>query len=202
MAWQLQGTYIENCNCDVVCPCGASGFSAPADYDRCTAVLAWHIDSGQVDDTDVAGLSVVLLLDAAKQMSEGDWRVGMFMDDRASAEQSEKLGAIFSGAMGGPMANLTPLISENLGMEVAPIEHVDDGRRHRVKVGSAVEVDIEDVVSPFDPDGPPPKITESKHPANSDLTPARTLTAQIRGLGIEYSADGQSGFSTPFAWSS
>jgi len=133
----------------------------PADYDRCTAVLAWHIDSGQVDDTDVAGLSVVLLLDAPKQMSEGDWRVGMFMDDRASAGQSEKLGAISSGAMGGPMANLTPLISENLGMEVAPIEHVDDGRRHRVKVGSAVEVDIEDVVSPLDPDGPPPKITES-----------------------------------------
>jgi hypothetical protein len=202
MAWQLQGTYIENCNCDVVCPCGASGFAAPADYDRCNAVLAWHIDSGQVEDTDVTGLSVVLLLDAPKQMSEGDWRVGMFMDDRASAEQSKKLGSIFSGAMGGPMANLTPLISENLGMEVAPIEHVDDGRRHRVKVGSAVEVDIEDVVSPFDPDGPPPKITESKHPANSDLTPARTLTARIRGLGIEYSADGQSGFSTPFSWSS
>ncbi len=202
MAWQLQGTYIENCNCDVVCPCGASGFAAPADYDRCTAVLAWHIDSGQVEDTDVTGLSVVLLLDASKQMSEGDWRVGMFMDDRASAEQSEKLGAIFSGAMGGPMANLTPLISENLGMEVAPIEHFDDGRRHRVKVGSAVEVDIEDVVSPFDPDGPSPKITESKHPANSDLTPARTLTAQIRGFGIEYAADGQSGFSTPFSWSS
>ena len=62
-------------------------------------------------------------------------------------------------------------------------------------------VDIEDVVSPFDPDGPPPKLTETKHPANSDLTPARTLSARIRGLGIEYSADGQSGFSTPFSWS-
>src|SRR5680860_56903 len=163
MAWRLEGTYIENCNCDVVCPCGASGFAAPADYDRCNAVLAWHIDSGQVEDTDVTGLSVVLLLDSPKQMSEGNWRVGMFMDDQASAEQSEKLGGIFSGAMGGPMANVTPLISENLGMEVASIEHVDDGRRHRVKVGSAVDVDIEDVVSPFDPEGPPPRITESKH---------------------------------------
>ena len=55
------------------------------------------------------------------------------MDDQASAEQSEKLGAIFSGAMGGPMAGLTPLISENLGMEVASIEHFDDGRRHRLQ---------------------------------------------------------------------
>ena len=60
------------------------------------------------------------MLDTPKQMSEGNWRVGVFMDDRASAEQTEKLGAIFSGEMGGPMANLVPLISENLGMEVAP----------------------------------------------------------------------------------
>jgi hypothetical protein len=164
-------------------------------------VLAWHIDSGDVEGIDVSDRSVVLLLDAPKQMSEGNWRVGVFMDDRASAEQTEKLGAIFSGEMGGPMANLTPLISENLGMEMAPIEHIDEGRRHRVTVGQAVDVDIEDIVSPFDPEGPLPKLTETKHPANSDLTPARTLSARVRGLGIEYSADGQSGFSTPFSWS-
>jgi hypothetical protein len=201
MAWRLEGTYIENCNCDVVCPCGASGFAAPADYDRCNAVLAWHIDSGDIEGTDVSDRSVVLLLDSPKQMSEGNWRVGVFMDDRASAVQAAKLASIFSGEMGGPIANLVPLISENLGLEVARIEHVDEGRRHRVKVGEAVEVDIEDIVSPFDPEGPLPKLTETKHPANSDLTPAKTLLARIHGLGIEYSADGQSGFSTPFSWS-
>ena len=182
IAWRLEGTYIENCNCDVVCPCGASGFPAPADYDRCNAVLAWHIDSGEVDGTDVGDISVVLVLDSPRQMSEGDWRVGMFMDDRASDEQAEKLGGIFSGQMGGPLANVVPLISENLGMEVASIEHGDDGRRHRVKVGNAIDVEIEDVVSPFDPDGPLPKLTETKHPANSELTPARTLSARVQGL--------------------
>ena len=173
---------------------------APAYYERCDAVLAWHISSGEVDGTDVSDRSVVLLLDSPRQMSEGDWRVGMFMDDRASGEQAERLGAIFSGQMGGPMANLVPLISENLGMEVAPIEHVDDGDRHRVKVGNVVVVEIEDLRSPFDPDGPPPKVTESRHPANSELTPARTLSARVQGLGIDYSADGKSGFSTPFSW--
>ena len=201
MAWRLEGTYIENCTCDVVCPCTASGFYAPADYERCNVVLAWHIDSGEVDGTDVSDRSVVLVLDSPRQMSEGNWRVGMFMDDRATDEQAEKLGAIFSGQMGGPIANLVPLISENLGMEVASIEHVDDGRRHRVKVDGAIDVDIEDIVSPFDPDGPPPKLTETKHPANSELTPARTLSARVQGLGIDYSADGKSGFSTPFSWS-
>ena len=84
MAWRLEGTYIENCNCDVVCPCGATGFAAPADYDRCNAVLAWHIDSGQVEEIDMSDRSVVLVLDTPKQMSDGNWRVGTFMDERAS----------------------------------------------------------------------------------------------------------------------
>jgi len=200
MAWQLEGTYIENCNCDVVCPCAASAFAAPASYDRCNAVLAWHIDSGEVDGTDVSDLSVVLVLDTPRQMSEGDWRVGMFMDDRASDEQAEKLGGIFSGQMGGPLANVVPLISENLGMEVAPIEHIDDSRRHRVKVGDAIDVEIEDLRSPFDPDGPPPKLTETRHPANSDMTPAQALSARVQGLGLDFSGEGKSGLSTPFSW--
>ena len=201
MAWHLEGTYIENCNCDIVCPCAASGFAAPADNERCNAVFAWHIDSGEVDGTDVSDLSVVLVIDVPQRTAEGNWRVGMFMDELASEEQAEKLGGIFSGQMGGPIANVVPLISENLGMEVALIEHVDDGRRHRVKVGDAIDVEIEDLASPFDPDGPLPKLTETKHPANSDLTPARTLSARVQGLGIDYSADGKSGFSTPFSWS-
>ncbi len=200
MAWRLEGAYIENCNCDVVCPCGASGFAAPADYERCNAVLAWHIDSGEVDGTDVSDLSIVLVLDAPRQMAEGNWRVGVFMDERASEEQAEKLGGIFSGQMGGPLANVAPLISENLGMEVAAIEHIDDGLRHRVQVGEAIDVEIEDLRSPFDPDGPLPKLTETKHPANPELTPARTLSARVRGLGVDYSAEGKSGFSTPFSW--
>jgi hypothetical protein len=144
---------------------------------------------------------VVLVLDAPQQMSEGNWRVGMFMDERASEEQAEKLGGIFSGQMGGPLANVVPLISENLGMEVASIEHVDDGRRHRVKVGDAIEMEIEDLVSPFDPDGPPPKLTETKHPASSEFTPARALSGRVQGLGIDFSGEGKSGLSTPFSWS-
>ena len=200
MAWRLEGAYTENCNCEVVCPCVASAFAAPATYDRCTAMFAWHIESGEVDGTDVSDLSVVLVLDTPRQMLEGNWRLGMFMDDRASEEQAEKLGGIFSGQMGGPLANLVPLISENLGMEVASIEHIDDGLRHRVRVGDAIDVEIEDLVSPLDPDGPLPKLTQTRHPANSDMTPARTLSARVQGLGIDFSGEGKSGISTRFSW--
>ncbi len=62
-------------------------------------------------------------------------------------------------------------------------------------------MEIEDLVSPFDPDGPLPKLTETRHSANSDLTPARTLSARVQGLGLDFSGEGKIGFYTPFSWS-
>lgn len=60
-----------------------------------------------------------------------------------------------------------------------------DGLRHWVKVGEAIEAEIEDLVSPFDPDGPLPKLSETRHPA---------LSERVQGLGIEFSGEGKSGY--------
>src|SRR6516164_6250736 len=126
MAWQLEGTYFENCSCDMVCPCTTSGLTMRADSDRCRVVLSFHVDRGEIDGVDVGGKTVVVVADTPPVMAEGDWRVGVIMDAAASPEQAEKLGAVFGGQAGGPMAMLTPLISEMIGMEVAPIDYVDD----------------------------------------------------------------------------
>jgi hypothetical protein len=201
MAWRLEGTYLENCSCEVVCPCTAAAFDAPADYDRCQALLTFHVDSGEVDGTEVSDRSVAVIVDSPKQMSDGNWRVGLFMDARASEEQVAKLASVFSGQLGGPMGNLAPLIGENLGMEVAPIEYSDDGRRHRVKIGDLIEIEVEDAASPFDPDGDPPRLTGTRHPANDTLVVARAVSSRVQGMGIEFSGDGKSGFSAPFSWS-
>jgi Protein of unknown function (DUF1326) len=93
MAWQLQGTYFENCSCDMVCPCTTSGLTMPADYDRCRVVLAFHINTGTVDDVDVSNLTVGVLADTPPLMADGNWRVGVVMDAAASQEQAEKLWA-------------------------------------------------------------------------------------------------------------
>ena len=58
VAWHLEGTYFENCPCDMVCPCSTSGFTMPADAERCQAVLIFHVDSGEIAGIDVSGLSV------------------------------------------------------------------------------------------------------------------------------------------------
>jgi hypothetical protein len=81
-------------------------------------------------------------------MTEENWRLGLFVDERASDEQLEKLTAVFGGQKGGPMEAVTPLIGEMLGVEQAPFEVVEDGLSHSVKIGDAIDFEIEDIV-PF-----------------------------------------------------
>ena len=88
------------------------------------------------------------IADTPKVMTEGNWRLGVFVDDEASDEQVDKLVQVFSGQLGGPMAGLAPLVGEMLGVERARIEVVDDGLRHSVRIGDAIDFEIEDIV-PF-----------------------------------------------------
>jgi len=198
MAWQIEGTYFETCSCEVVCPCTTS-FALGADYDRCTVTLVFHVTDGSVDGTEVGGLTVAAFADTPKVMTDGNWRLGLFIDAAASDEQAEKLGALFSGQLGGPMAALGPLVGEVLGVERVPIEVREEGLRHSVRIGDAVDFEIEDIV-PFGVEtGEPARLTGIFHPAGSELTIARAKRSDISAFGIEY--EGKAAFSSSrFAW--
>jgi hypothetical protein len=198
MSWNLDGSYFETCSCDVICPCTAS-LSQGATRDRCKVVLVFHVKSGEVDGTDVSGLTVAAVVDTPKVMSEGNWRLGVVIDEAASDEQAEKLGAVFSGQLGGPMEAVGPLVTENLGVERAPIEVQEDGLSHSVRIGDEVDFEIEDIV-PFGVEtGEPAKITGIFHPAGSELTVARATRSNINAFGIQYEA--KAGFSnSQFSW--
>lgn len=172
----------------------------PADADRCRVVLVFHTDSGEIEGVDVSGLSVAVLADTPPVMVDGDWRVGLFMDAAASQEQADKLGAVFSGQLGGPMEVIASLIGEMLGVEVAPIEYADDGLRHRVKIGDFVEIEIEDFVPPQTPEAEPSRVTGVFHPANSTLTIAQATESRVSAFGLEFSNAGKNGHSAPFSW--
>jgi hypothetical protein len=199
VSWKISGSYFETCSCNVVCPCTAS-LALGATLDRCKVTLVFNIHSGNVEGTDVGGLTVAAIADTPKVMSDGNWRLGVFIDEAASEEQAERLGGVFSGALGGPMGALGPLVSENLGVQRAPIEVREDGLRHSVRIGDAVDFEIEDVV-PFGVEtGQPVKLVGIFHPAASELTVARATRSKINGFGIEY--EGKAGFSTSqFSWS-
>jgi hypothetical protein len=182
------------------CPCTTSGLTKPADAERCRVVLVFHIDSGEVEGVDVSRLTVAVLADTPQVMADGNWRVGVFMDEDATQEQADKWGAVFSGQLGGPMEALSGLFGENLGVEVAPIEYEDDGRRHRVRIGEFAEIEIEDFVPPQTPEGDVSKLTGVFHPANSTLTMAQATTSRVNAFGLEFSHEGKNGHSAPFSW--
>ena len=198
MSWRLAGSYFETCSCDVVCPCTAS-FALGATLDRCNVVLVFHVTDGEVEGVDVGGLTVAAVADTPKVMSEGNWRVGVFIDAAASDAQAEKLGAVFSGALGGPMEALGPLMGEQLGVQRARIEVREDGLRHSIRIGDAVDFEIEDVVPFGVATGEPVKLTGIFHPVGSELTVARATRSKIDAFGIQY--DAKAAFSTSrFSW--
>jgi hypothetical protein len=199
MAWRLDGTYFESCSCDMVCPCTWSGFTAKATLERCRALLAYHVESGDIEGVDVSGLSFAYFIDSPPVMAEGNWRVGVYLDDAASDEQAAGLGTVLSGQAGGTPAMLGPLISEMLGVERARISYADDGRGHHLVIGDAAEVAVEDFVAGEGLD--PVQLTNVFHPSNTTLTVAPARSARLTTFGIEWGRGGQSGFSAPFSWS-
>jgi hypothetical protein len=198
MSWTLKGSYVETCSCDLICPCNAN-MAHGATYDYCRVTLVFNIQKGEIEGTDVSGLKVAAIADTPKVMTEGNWRIGMFVDDQASDEQAEKLTAVFGGQLGGPMAALGPLVGEMLGVERAPIEVVDDGLRHSVRIGEVIDFEIEDIV-PFGVEtGQAVRFQGMFHPVGSDLTIAEATRSRINAFGIEY--EGKTGLSkSDFSW--
>jgi hypothetical protein len=159
----------------------------------------FNVTDGEIEDTDVSGLTIAVIADTPKVMTEGNWRLGMFVDERATDEQMEKLAAVFGGQKGGPMGGLAPLVGEVLGVERAAIEVVEDGVRHSVRIGNAIDFEIEDIV-PFGIEtGQPVRFDGMFHPVAPNLTMAEAKRSSINAFGIEY--EGKSGLSTAeFSW--
>ena len=199
MSWSIEGTYFETCSCELMCPCNFS-FDHGATYDYCRVTLVFSIRDGAIEGTDVSGRTLALIADTPKVMTEGNWRVGIFVDDGTTEEQMEKLTGVFGGQMGGPMAGLAPLIGEVLGVERAPIEVVEEGLNHSVRIGNVIDFEVEDIV-PFGIEtGQPVKFDGMFHPVGSDLTMAEAKRTRINAFGISY--DGKTGVSkSDFSWS-
>jgi hypothetical protein len=199
MSWNLRGSYAETCSCELMCPCNLS-FDHGATYDYCRATLAFTIRDGQVEGTDVSGRRVVTIIDTPKVMTEGNWRLGMFIDQEATDEQFDKLVQVFGGQLGGPMAMLAPLVGEVVGVQRATIELTDDGVQHTVRVDDVIDFEVRDIV-PFGVEtGEPVRFSHMFHPAGSELTMAEAQHSRIDAFGIRY--EGKTGLSTAdFAWS-
>ena len=198
MSWNLTGSYFETCSCELMCPCNLS-FDHGATYDYCRVVLVFDIREGEVEGTDIGGVKLAVVAETPKVMTDGNWKLGVFVDENATDEQADKIVQVFTGQLGGPMAGLAPLVGEMLGVERAAIEVEEDGLRHSVRIGDSVDFEIEDIV-PFGVEtGEPVRFAGMFHPVASDLTMAEAKRSRINAFGIEY--EGKTGLSSSeFSW--
>lgn len=199
--WKIEGHYMETCNCNFICPCVSSNLTALPTEGDCRSAVAMKIDRGQKDGVSLDGLSFIVMMHAPKAMAEGDIRVGLIIDEAASDEQANAIAEIASGAAGGPMAALGPLVAEMAGIERRPIRFERDGLKFTVTAGELVDQVCEGVESAVVP-GEPMYLENTAHPVNSKLALAKAARTKLHAFGIDWddSSGTRNGHFAPFAW--
>jgi hypothetical protein len=130
--YQFQGTLLEACNCDVLCPCW---IGEDPDNGTCSSVVAYHLDQGRIRGIDVSGLTLASVVFIPGNILAGHWKQVLYVDDGASAEQEQAIVDAFTGALGGPLADLEQLVGERLEVTRAPISHEVVEGRGTLRVG-------------------------------------------------------------------
>ncbi|MFQ6016806.1 MAG: DUF1326 domain-containing protein [Kiloniellaceae bacterium] len=140
MAYTLEGELLEVCTCKTLCPCW---IGEDPDFGTCDGTMAWHVEKGKVDGVDVSGLTIAVLAHIPGNILEGNWRAIVFVDERATPEQEEALLNVYTGKLGGPVADLAQLIGEVVAVERAPITFEVEGGKGNLRLGSAVAAELE-----------------------------------------------------------
>ncbi|HEX9349928.1 MAG TPA: DUF1326 domain-containing protein [Gaiellaceae bacterium] len=120
MAYRIAGTYVAACNCAAICPCPVDG-PPSGEGGECRGALAFGIKEGSLDDVDLGGVSFTLYNWFPSNLTAGNWKVGIVVDEGASDEQAQAVEQIVSGEVGGPFGEFKPLIGEYVGMERASV---------------------------------------------------------------------------------
>lgn len=194
--WSVTGAYLEACNCEATCPCIILG--APTEG-QCTGLLGWHIEEGYHGQIRLDGLNVAMLTHSGGSMKDGNWKVALYLDERANKEQQQALTGIFSGAEGGHLAALTPLIGEVLGVRPARINFEGSGKRWQLSVEGLGSTEIEGIAGQND--GP---VQISGHPLapvpNVPFTIARSEHLRLSDHGLKCEVSNKNGFYTSFGY--
>lgn len=140
MAYELEGRLLEVCNCNVLCPCW---IGEDPDNGTCDAVVAYHVDTGTVDGVDVSGHTLATLAFLPGNILQGNWKVVVFVDEAATDEQQEALLNVFTGKLGGPLADFAQLIGEVVAVERAPITFTVEEGKGSLRIGSGMTPVVE-----------------------------------------------------------
>lgn len=199
--WHIEGEYMETCNCAFICPCIGSNLTAAPTEGDCKAAITMRIDKGRKDGVTLDGVSFIVLMRTPGPMADGDIKVGLIVDAGADDNQVEAITAIATGAEGGPMASLAPLVSEVAGIERRPITFDRDGMSYRVTAGELIDQSLEGVPS-VSREGEPIWLENTAHPVSPKLALANATNSRFHAFGIDWEdASGtRNGHFAPFSW--
>ncbi len=200
--WKLNGQYYETCSCDFICPCLPGQMAVKPTQGTCTFAMAFRIDSGRFGDVPLDGLGFMVLGRTPEAMNQGNWSVGVVADERASAAQRDAIATIVSGAAGGPMAALSGLLGQFLGVETAPIQFTREGVTWSVNAGRLVDMAAEGVMG-IDPNATEPMhFDNTGHPAANRFALAHAKRSHVHAFGMDWDdTSGRiNGQYAPFAW--
>jgi hypothetical protein len=167
----------------------------------CDVALAIHIDKGSFGDVSLDGLTVAVVAQTPGPMADGNWAIAAYLDERADDRQTEALGTILSGSVGGPMAAFAPLIGKNLGAKKVPVTYKLEGKRRSVEIPGILKMAVTPLPT-IHPDGE--MCVSAGHPFNPDKLalamgePGSTFSDH----GIRWDNSGKNGHYAAISWSS
>jgi len=201
VTWRIEGSYLEVCNCDAICPCrrigGVSG--GRSTFGECTGALSWHISEGEVDGLDVSGLNVVLALWYSDDEPGSPWSWVLYVDERAEEPRRTALEDIFAGRLGGtPLSQFPWVFKPSRLLAVVPcrieIDHTPG--RGWFRAGSSVTVRI---AHPYDTQSPVTCVIPGHHRPGREVVAAELA---VHDDHFDFSYSGRCGYETTFAYAS
>jgi hypothetical protein len=196
--WRVSGIYAEACSCDAVCPCTLLG--APT-KGYCQALVAWHIEDGRYGETQLAGLNALLAVSAPDRMTKGNWKVALYLDERATPEQGDALAGIFSGKAGGHLARIAPLIGQVLGVKAVPIFFDAQPKRRRFYIPGTAQAEIAAIEGAGGGEATIRGAPATLAPGQTQVL-SRSIQVNYSDYGLSWELTEKNGFYAPFAYAS
>ena len=197
--WMIQGELILNCNCTVFCPCVISlGYHYPTEG-HCHAWLGVRIEKGSYGGEQLDELNVAMILDIPGRMSDGDWKVGTYIDNNATEAAFEGLSNIFAGLAGGHTRLFTMLVSEFIGVSRAKIEYTNEGKNR----GLVVDKHIIGEIHPIEGNDSANDVTlqNTSYWMGPNITIAQASKGKVRAFGRVWNFEGKSAEICQIKWS-
>ncbi len=153
--YHVEGSLLEACSCGAPCPCW---IGEDPHGGRCDAFIAYRIDKGTIRGVDVSGVAFAIVARVPGNILKGNWKVAVYVSDRATPEQKTAVLDVWTGKCGGPIADLAALIGEVKGVHDAPVEFKIDKGKGTLRVGQQVEA----TMAPYtDANGTPTTLANS-----------------------------------------